>query len=292
MKILSAITNILLSVLIVLSGSAFVAQSVTQTSSIQNAAEESGVYKGISEVVGKQLNDLAAEEAIKAGVPSDKDLSSLVDEAYVTTKGEDLIRQIEDYRSGKSNSIVLDISDIAAQAKAQGVNIDEATLKPIEIVPPSTVKQPGNVASTANYSQIILYVVTALFFVASIIIAVLRRRMLGLFLALLVSAITLLLIALSSSLIGSFAYSYLSLPAEVSQLNPYVRSFARALFSDAGRLFLIEGLVLLALSVVALIADRLIRKKVVDEPTENENPPKPEVVEAGAKPAETAKSAK
>lgn len=292
MKILSAITNILLSFFIVLSGSTFVVQSVTQTSRLEDAAEESGVYKGISEVVGKQLNDLAAEEAIKSGVPNNQDLSSIVDEAYVTTKAEDLIRQIEDYRSGKSNSLVLDISDIASEAKAQGVNIDEATLKPIEIIPPSAENRPSNVASSLNYGQILLYAVTAFLFIASIILAVIRRRMLGLFIALLVSALTLLLIALSSSLIGSFAYSYLSLPAEVSQLNPYVRSFARALFSDAGRLFLIQGLIILALSVVAFVVDILIRKKVEVEPTEDSNTPKTEVEKPDGNPATRKKVSK
>ncbi len=103
-----------------------------------------------------------------------------------------------------------------------------------------------------------------------------------------------ILIALSSSLIGSFAYSYLSLPAEVSQLNPYVRSFARALFSDAGRLFLIQGLVLLALSVIAFGVDRFIRKPTATEPAQSNQPTKPEEEQPGHKsePAEPADTEK
>ena len=289
MKILSMLVNILLTFLIVLSGSAFVVQSVTQTSSLQDAAEESGVYKGISEVVGTQLNDLAAEEAIKSGVLNNQDLSSLVDEAYVTAKAEDLFMQIEDYRSGKSNSVVLDISDIAAEAKAQGVNIDEATLKPIEIIPASTESQPNNVVSSVNYGQIILYAATGLLFIASIILVVLRRRMLGLFLALLVSSMTLLLIALSSSLIGSVAYSYLSLPAEVSELNPYVRIFTNTLLDNAARLFLIQGLGLIVLGIIAGVVHRFIRKPAVVEPIQNDELAKSQE-DTEAKPPTTAKS--
>lgn len=283
------LVNILLTFLIVLSGSAFVVQSVTQTSSLQDAAEESGVYKGISEVVGTQLNDLAAEEAIKSGVLNNQDLSSLVDEAYVTAKAEDLFMQIEDYRSGKSNSVVLDISDIAAEAKAQGVNIDEATLKPIEIIPASTESQPNNVVSSVNYGQIILYAATGLLFIASIILVVLRRRMLGLFLALLVSSMTLLLIALSSSLIGSVAYSYLSLPAEVSELNPYVRIFTNTLLDNAARLFLIQGLGLIVLGIIAGVVHRFIRKPAVVEPIQNDELAKSQE-DTEAKPPTTAKS--
>lgn len=277
MKILSILTNILLSILIVLSGSAFVTQTLTQTSKIQDAAKRSGVYKGISEVVSKELTDLAAEEAIKSGVANNQDFSKIVDEAYVTAKGEQLAQQIEDFRSGKSNSIVLDISDIAARAKAQGLNVDEATLKPIEIVPPSQNNQPNNISGSMNVGQIILYSFTALLFIASIIFSIIRRNLFGLFLALLISGITLLSFALFSNLIGTFVANQLSLPAEVSQLNPYVRTFTKALLSDASKMFLIQGLGLVVISIITAIIHKFIRKPM-RTPTDDIDQPTPEKI--------------
>ncbi len=197
MKILSILTNILLSILIVLSGTAYVAQNLTQTSTIQDAAKESGIYQGITNIVSKQLTDTLEKEAIMAGNTTTQDFSKIVDEAYVTAKGEELAKQIEDYKSGRKNSIVLDISDISERAKAQGVTIDGTNLQPIEIIPPSAESQPSNVSRSINYGQYILYGFTAFLFVASIIISIFRRRMFGLFLALLVSAIILFLIALA-----------------------------------------------------------------------------------------------
>lgn len=287
MKILSILTNILLSFLIVLSGSAFVVQNVTQTSSLQDAAMESGVYKGISEVVSKKLTDTLEKEAIMAGTTTTQDFSNIIDEAYVSAKGEELAKQIEDYKSGKTNSIVLDISDISERAKAQGVNIDSANLKPIEIVPARSDTQPKKISNSISSGQIVLYVLTALLFVASIVFGVLRRNLFGLCIALLVSSITLLSFAGVSSLIGTLVANKLSLPAEVSLLNPYVRKFTNTLLGTAGRLFLIQALGLLVMSITAGIVHRFIRKPKVDEPSQDIEPNKPSEVDREALPKPT-----
>lgn len=294
MKILSILTNILLSFLIVLSGSAFVVQNVTQTSSLQDAAMESGVYKGISEVVSKKLTDTLEKEAIMAGTTTTQDFSNIIDEAYVSAKGEELAKQIEDYKSGKTNSIVLDISDISERAKAQGVNIDSANLKPIEIVPARSEAQPKKISNSISSGQIVLYVLTALLFVASIVFGVLRRNLFGLCTALLVSSITLLSLAGVSSLIGTLVANKLSLPAEVSLLNPYVRKFTNTLLGTAGRLFLIQALGLLVISIIAGVVHRFIRKPTVEEPSQDIDPINPSEVdrETESKPTKSTDKAK
>jgi len=265
-KPLSVITNIFLSIFLILSGFAFVTSNIIETNYLAETAKESDVYEGLTKVAKDQLEEIAKRSEVPKEKLQTKQFSALITEEYVTKKGEDLLRQLEDYRDGKTNTVQLDLSDLEAKARQNGLEIQKGSFEPFVLVDtPERQLGNSNPFSAVTVGQAVLYALTLLLFVGALVLAIVRKRFTGFAIALLVAGIILALFSLFTIGIRAILVEKINVPDDVAALNEYARTFASNIFSDITRQYAILALVGIVLSIGAFITRHIVKKNAPAE---------------------------
>lgn len=263
MKALTAIINSLLAAFIIMSGTIFVANKVADAQYLNTTAEKSGVYKGVSEVASRRLAETSARNL---GIPVEQipaEASSVVSEEYVASKSQEITSQVESVLRGEKKSVVIDISDLSAKAQAAGLSVNPSDLKPIEITPPQQENEQNNIriAQNLNVLRFISYFVTALLFIASVALSVVRRSLLGLAGALLSSGVVFAAFALMAALVSSAASEWITLPEEVVEVTPYVHAFIHSVVNNVSNTYIWLAVVSSIIGLLLIPIDRMIKRR-------------------------------
>lgn len=274
MKAASIITNVLLAIFITLSGALYVVNKTTQADHLQNVAKSAGVYEGISEMVSEKLAQKVANNSGLSIEEAEKLVPSVITDDYVQKVSRDFSDQIEQVLSGESEKIVIDFSDLTAQANAQGLAINTTDLKPFEINLPANTDQ-GVVKTAQNLAvfQFISYVGTSLLLITSCVLAFLRRSTLGLGLAFIISAINFVALLLINHILLSAALKFVNLPKSVTEITPYVSSFINSLFASMNSVYTTLSISCAAMGVLFIIAHKLLKPFRLSIPTQSNQSP-------------------
>lgn len=263
MKVLSAFINSLLSFFIVLSGTSFVVNKVADAEYLNKTAKESGVYKGVSEVVSRRLIETSANNL---GVPPEQipaQVSDVVSEEYITAKSEEVTTQIEQALRGEREKITIDISDLASQARAAGLSVNPSDLKPIEINAPQTQNESSSTrtAQSLDFIRFISYILTAVLFIASIALSIIRKSLKGFALALISSGLMFAVFALVGTLVSNTIVGWVALPETITEITPYAQTFARSLLDEVSSLYGWFAISLTLFGVILFFVNKTLQKK-------------------------------
>lgn len=238
MKLISAIINILLVLLITISGSVFILDRTADAEHLSETAETSGVYKGVSEVVSRQLVEIGAKNLGVDPSQIPQEAKDVVSEEYIATKSQEVTAQIEEALRGERSSIKIDISDLADEAQAAGLTVNKIDLKPIEIQVPVEDQQAGVRASqNLDLFKFISYTLTGILLAASIAIGTARKKFTGLAVAFLASAIIFGLLAVLAGFLKGFVAGSLELPNNISEISPYAQTFTASIVGEISRAY-------------------------------------------------------
>lgn len=263
MKVASILANIFFAVFVTISGILYVLNHTANASYLQSSAKEAGVYENVSSIMANKLTEVAIANSGQSAETVESQISGLVSKEYIQSKSEEVTSQIEQVLSGESEKIVIDFSDLAAQASAQGLAINSTDLKPIEItLPENTDTSVVKGAQSLDLLQFVCYTVTVLLLVISVILAILRRSSLGLGIACLVSAVVLGMLSLILRVISPVFNGLLELPEAVNEITPSLQKLVRIILSDGSKSYMIMALVLLVAAAVCFITHKFIKKRV------------------------------
>lgn len=262
MKPLSIIANIFLSVFVTLSGILYVVNHSANATYLQSAAKDAGIYESVSEVMTRKLTEVAVANSGQPKEQVEQSVSSLVSSEYIEAKSEEISAQIEQVLNGQSEKIVVDFSDLAAQASAQGLAVNSTDLKPIEItLPENTDTTVVKSAQNLTLLQFICYTLAIISLIASIVLGVLRRSTTGIGFAFLTSAIIFGGLSLLLHILKPVLRNLLVLPETVNEITPKLQELIRLILSDASSTYLLFAVILVILAVACFVLNKFIKKQ-------------------------------
>lgn len=231
------------------------------TNKLAETAEQSGVNAAVSSVASEQLTTQVAANLGVAPEQLPPEYANLVSESYVTTKTNQLFDQLQAYFDGQGNGIILDLSDLATTASVQGLSLDTSQLQPIVISPPPSTENQSTPLLNPDVTKWVVYIVTAVLLLVSIVLSVIRRSVKGLAVALLCSGTVLGLFALVGKLIDATLIERITFNGNLAELTGPVRVFASTIFININTLYFYQFLGLVAVGALCLLFHKALNQQ-------------------------------